>query len=194
MIDKTWKNEKIDKKANVLWAKEYRLINWFWIDIFARAIKENLWVVWWVTWTNNWTWTTGEPVPPIITTPQWQLWWHCLYFSWYWVDEKWRYLLTPNSWWNLGWLQKIREEWFSNDNRWMFNPWTIVDKINEEPMLFKKIKNWSSVYMVNEESKTRTMIVDMPTLLVFWWVFIEVDNLDWYKDAWTLVWTERIIN
>jgi len=110
------------------------------------------------------------------------------------MDDKGKYLLTPNSWWNLGWLQKLRENWFADDGRWIFNPWTIVDKPNDINMILKKIKWQSNIYLINEENKTKTMIIDMSTLSALGWSFTEVDNLNNYKDNWTMVFVERIIN
>lgn len=61
-------------------------------------------------------------------------------------------------------------------------------------MVFKKTKSESHIYMIDEVNKTKTMIIDMPTLNVFSAEVEEVDSLSYYADAGTLVWTERIIN
>jgi hypothetical protein len=60
-------------------------------------------------------------------------------------------------------------------------------------MIFKKQLGQSSIYLINEVNKTKTMIIDMETLTALNGNFTEGD-LSSYKDAGTLVWTERIIN
>jgi murein DD-endopeptidase MepM/ murein hydrolase activator NlpD len=66
--------------------------------------------------------------------------------------------------------------------------------LNKKNMTFKKIKGGSSIYLINETTKTRIMVVDMPTLVALSGEFDEVDNLSAYRDNGTLIWTERVIN
>jgi hypothetical protein len=61
-------------------------------------------------------------------------------------------------------------------------------------MILKKEKGSSAIYLINEDNKTKTMIVDMPTLDSLGGIFEEVDSLQMYSDKGTLIWTERIIN
>lgn len=133
MKDKTWKNPDIDNLAKVLGAKEYRTFlaaqN---MEMFAQAIRDNYGVVGGVEGANNGTWSSNEPQPPTGNAS----WAHCLYFGKYGVDEKGKYIATPNSWGTRNakdalhpddW-QKLRENWFSTT--FLFNPWTLVDKSN----------------------------------------------------------------
>lgn len=177
MIDKTWKTPIIDNAAKILQAKEYRLISGFGIDVFARAIKDNYGVVGGVVGTNNGTWLSLEPQPPLDTTPQSQTWGHCLYFCGFGIDEKGKYLLTPNSWGDLGGLQKIRENYFTNNNRWIFNPWTLVDKSNNNDMIFQKEVGKPAIYLIDLVKMTKTLIVDMPTFNAFDGQFAEVSRI-----------------
>lgn len=121
-----WKNEKIDKLAEIMQAKEYRVIvarnN---IDTFAKAIRDNKGVVSGVHGSNNGTWNKLEPKPPV--KPEWG---HCIFFGGYGRDSKGKYILTINSWGDRfsGKWQKIREDYFASGH--MFDAWTLVDKIN----------------------------------------------------------------
>jgi hypothetical protein len=166
------------------------------IDYFARAIKDGYGMVAGVEGNNNGTWTSQEPKPPLPETPQGQLWGHALYFGKFGIDENGKYIECLNSWGNIGnqgW-QKLRENWFANSNRWVFNPWVLVDKPNYKNMTFKKEKTGKDIYLVNEEKKTKIMIIDMSTLAALGEMFEEVDSLAGYADAGTLAWFERKIN
>jgi len=66
-------------------------------------------------------------------------------------------------------------------------------RLNNKDMIFKKDKNSSNIYLINEEHKTKTMVIDMPTLNAFYGEFEEADLSD-YTEHGTFVWTERIIN
>jgi len=133
MRDISWKNARIDDIARMLQAKEYRVItaadN---MNLFAMAIKNNHGVVGGLNGQNNNSWKTGEPKPPAKVE-----WAHCLYFGKFGIDELGKYIATPNSWGKRkkdalhpdGW-QKLREDYFKS--KFMFNPWTLVDKANYE--------------------------------------------------------------
>jgi hypothetical protein len=197
MMDKSWLTPEITEMAKILQAKEYRLITGMGIDYFARAIKDGFGMVAGIEGINNGTWFGEEPDPPTLTTPQNSLWGHALFFGKFGVDEKGKYIATPNSWGNRNpntW-QKFRENWFANDNRWVFNPWTLVDKSNNNFMItFKKLANEPHIWVCNEEKKTRCMMIDMPTLIFFQDSFETVANLDEYKVYGTMALFERVIN
>ena len=130
---KMWKTPEIDKLAQIFQAKEYRTFNAAQnMEMFAQAIRDNYGVVGGVNGTNNGTWNSFEPQPPTNKAD----WGHCLFFGKIGIDSKGKYIATPNSWGTRGltnqehadgW-QKFRENWFQS--RWMFNPWTLVDKSN----------------------------------------------------------------
>jgi len=130
MRELSWKNEEIDKIAKVLQAKEYRVIeardN---MDLFAMAIRDNYGVVGGVHVGNNGSWRTNEP------TPSDRINGHCIYYGKFGIDEKGKYIATPNSWGERkkdelhldGW-QKLRQDYFNK--LYQFNPWVMVDKPN----------------------------------------------------------------
>jgi hypothetical protein len=129
---KTWKTPAMNKIAEVLQAKEYRTFNAAQnMEMFAMAIRDNYGVVGGVSGTNNGTWRTFEPQPPTDRAD----WGHCLFFGKFGIDRIGKYIASPNSWGSIGtdsdhedgW-QKFRENWF--ESRWMFNPWTLLDKQN----------------------------------------------------------------
>lgn len=134
MCDKSWLNPKMIKLAQNLQAKEYRSMSGLGIDYFARAIKDNWGCVGGVAGQNNGTWNTNEPKPP-VSNPSW---YHCLYFGKFGVDEKGKYIATPNSWGTRNEIdplhpddwQKLREDYFKNRNQFIINPWTFIDKPN----------------------------------------------------------------
>lgn len=66
--------------------------------------------------------------------------------------------------------------------------------INKDNMTIKKEAGKASIYLINEEQKSKTMIVDMQTLASLGGNFEEVPSLSGYKDNGTLVFVERIIN
>ncbi len=66
--DNKWKNSEMDKKANILKAKEYRmLLGKYSMDDFARAIKNNKGVVTGLFVGNNKSWRTLDPTPSVRT-------------------------------------------------------------------------------------------------------------------------------
>lgn len=189
MRDKSWLTPEMTTLAKMLASKEYRLITGLGIDYFARAIKDGFGMVAGVEGTNNGTWLSAEPQPPLLTTPQKDIWGHALFFGKFGIDSKGKWIATPNSWRGAvkgdltinGW-QKIRESYFVNDNRWVFNPWTLLDKLNNKPMFtFKKLVGDKNIWICNEEKKTRCVLLDMPTLAFFKDTFEEVPSLDDYK-------------
>ena len=145
MIDKSWKTEEIDKLAKVLQAKDYKLITGIGIDIFANAIKDGHGALMGVMGTNNGTWTSEFPQPPTLETPQNALWGHALYAGKFKMINGKKYIGVINSWGNVGkdgW-QWLGEEWFADNGRWIFNPWTLIDKknINDNNMRLVKSSN-----------------------------------------------------
>jgi len=127
--DLSWKNEDLEKKASNYKGKEYRLIRTGSdMDIFAKAIRDNLGVVSGVVGSNNRTWRTEEPKPPKNGD---KLWRHSMYFGKYGTDEKGKFISCKNSWGdktgNKGW-QKLREDYFRSGN--VFDAWTVMDKPN----------------------------------------------------------------
>jgi len=150
MRELNWKNDKVDKIAEILKAKEYRKIRKanYSMDTFAQAIRDNYGVVGGVSGSQDGKWSSMEPKPPVNGID----WGHCIYFGKFGIDEKGKYISTPNSWGNRdsgslypdGW-QKLREDYFKKE--YMFNPWTLTDKPNSD--LSKKLK----VIIMNNEKK-----------------------------------------
>ena len=146
--DKKWKNSEMDRMAEILKAKDYRmLIGKHSMDDFARAIKGNKGVVTGLFVGNNKSWRTLEPTPSVRTGG------HAIYFGKFGTDKKGRYISTPNSWGTRkgtnelhpdGW-QKLRKEYFNSE--FIFNPWTLTDKPNDE------IKNKAYEIMIKNEKK-----------------------------------------
>jgi hypothetical protein len=122
--DKSWINEQINNAAKKLIAKEYRMVSDITMEIIAQGIRDNYGVVGGVSGANNGTWGTLEPRPGN------REWGHALYLGKAGIDEKGKYIATPNSWGDRfgGMWQKLRQDWFNNT--YMFNPWLIVDQPN----------------------------------------------------------------
>lgn len=161
MIDKSWITPEVVEMAKTLQAKSYYLIRGIGIDYFARAIKDGYGMVAGVEGTNNGTWTLREPQPPTSQTPQNQMWGHALYFGKFGVDEKGKYVECLNSWGNVGdngW-QKLRENWFVNEGRFIFNPWVLIDKPNNSKNNMKLVKSTDStnttVFLIDELGQRR---------------------------------------
>lgn len=136
MIDKSWETEALIEMASNLKAEDYYLVTGLGIDAFARAIKDGKGMVAGVEGNNNGTWSSNEPKRPADNTPQNDTWGHALFFGKFGIDEKGKYIATPNSWGTRNqkdklhpddW-QKLREDWFINSNRYMFNPWIAIPK------------------------------------------------------------------
>lgn len=135
MSDTSWATPEILSMAETLKAKEYRSINSISMDIFAMAIRDYGGMVAGVTGENNGTWSSNEPR---VTSGSKPTWGHALWFGKYGIDSKGKYISTPNSWGNRNDIdalhqddwQKIREEWFTNNGRWLFSPWVITPKDN----------------------------------------------------------------
>lgn len=159
MRDKTWRTKEIEEMAKILGAKEYRSIVSFYMDIFAQAIRDNHGIVAGVVGNNNGAWFTNEPQPPTLSTPQGEWWYHALYYGKFGVDDLGKYIASPNSWGTRtkdglhqdGW-QKYRENWFAENGKWLFSPWTIIDKpnftINNKDMITIKEIGKSAVYLL----------------------------------------------
>jgi len=156
-----WRNDDIDKVAKILAAKEYRTIeakdN---MDFFAKAIRDNHGVVGGVYGGNNSSWGTNEPKPP--TNPTWG---HAIYFGKAGIDSLGKYIATPNSWGTRskddlhkdGW-QKLREDYFNSGH--MFNPWTLIDKVNKlDPEIEKLMKEYEKKVIIEGEAPGRKGII-----------------------------------
>lgn len=149
MIDKSWITPEITRMAKILAAKDYRNVKSFGMDIFAQAIRDNGGIVAGVIGNNNGTWMSNDPKHPLPSTPQNELWQHALYFGKAGTDKLGRFIATPGSWGPRntdelhpdGW-QKLREDWFEENGRWLFSPWTLVNKPNN---LIIKNKNMAMI-------------------------------------------------
>ena len=142
MIDLSWKNERVDKYAKVLQAKEYRKINARDnMDLFAMAIRDNNGVVGGVLIGNNSSWRTENPTPSTRENG------HAVYYSAYGMDEKGKYIATINSWGKRpGFrLQKLRQDYFNK--LYQFDPWVLCDK----PNTFQATPNAQEILKANEK-------------------------------------------
>jgi hypothetical protein len=205
MIDKSWITPEIIEMAEVLQSKEYRLITGLGIDYFARAIKDGFGMVAGVEGTDNGTWRSTYPVPPTLDTHQNKLWGHAIFCGKFRIKDGKKQIGFLNSWGKIagenGW-QWLGEEWFANDNRFIFNPWVLIDRPNNliNNMVFLKEKNSPNIYAINEEQKLKMLIVDMDSLVALGRItglgidFKEVDSLDGYADFGTSVWVDRTIS
>ena len=157
MFDKSWLTPQLTAMAKMLEAKDAYLVRGIGIDYFARAIKDGFGMVAGVEGCNNGTWYTKEPQPPIADNQK--NWKHALYFGKFGVDSKGKWVSTPNSWGargvdpndvdDDGW-QKFRENWFVNENRWLMNPWVLLDKKNNED---EKIINTINMTMIKKQGE-----------------------------------------
>jgi len=122
--DISWKSDQISGVAKKLSAKEFRMVMDINMEIIAQGIRDNYGVVGGIEGANNGSWNTIEPKPGN------KEWGHALYFGKAGIDEKGKYIATPNSWGDRfnGQWQKLREEWFVNE--YMFNPWLLIDQPN----------------------------------------------------------------
>lgn len=158
MIDKSWITPEIIKIAKVLQAKRYYSIKGVGIDIFAKAIKDGNGIVAGVEGTNNGTWNSIFPTPPTLKTPQKDLWGHAIYFGKFRIKDGKKQVGFLNSWGNIGengW-QWLGEEWFDNSNRFIFNPWVLIDKKNKK-------ENMSNVKII-KDSESSSVGVWIPAL------------------------------
>ena len=139
--DLLWKTPEMDKLAKILQAKEYRrIIASTNMELFAKAIRDNHGAVSGLNGENNGTWRSLEPKPPINVK-----WGHLIYFGKYGIDKLGKYIATPNSWGERdadelhpdSW-QKLRQDYF--DSGHMFNPWTLMDKINNNQEVMTNVK------------------------------------------------------
>lgn len=140
MRELDWKNPISDRLAKTLQAKEYRKIdakdN---MDLYAMAIRDNHGVVGGLYGGGDGKWNTNEPTPGKLE------WGHCIFFGKFGTDELGKWIATPNSWGERGtddlhpdgW-QKLREDYFNSE--YQFNPWTLVDKPNIDPMKLEENK------------------------------------------------------
>ena len=152
ITDSSWKNNKMDKLAEVLQAKEYRTISASKsMELFAQAIRDNYGVVGGVYGSNNGSWNTNEPKPPANGQDRWG---HAIYFGKFGEDSLGKYIATPNSWGVRNQIdtlhrddwQKLRKDYFSSGS--MFNPWTLTDKPNKVETISPETKE---VMLKNEK-------------------------------------------
>ena len=128
--DISWKNKEIDKAAGMLKAKEYRTIDNISMDSVAMAIRDGCGCIIGLYVGNNGSWRTNDPTPSTRTGG------HAIYVGKFGVDERGKYIATPNSWGERSadglhpdrW-QKLREDYFNKT--FMFSPWVILDAPNE---------------------------------------------------------------
>lgn len=150
MIDKSWFNEEVKEIMALLKTKDYFNITTFTIDGFAKAIRDGKGMVAGVEGTNNGTWMSREPKPPVDSIQ----WGHAIYFIGYGIDEKGKYIEILNSWGEACGIkgkQKLREEWFlksTNERNYLFSPWILIDKdknMSNDTAKILKDKNSSAV-------------------------------------------------
>jgi hypothetical protein len=151
MTDKSWLNDDIKEIMTLLKSTEYWRVSNFTIDGFAKAIRDGYGMVSGITGTNNGTWMTEYPKPPLNTTPQNKLWGHALYFGKFRIKNGKKEVGVLNSWGedcgDKGW-QWLGEEWFTENGDWVFTPWMITINFNnmiKEGARVLKDKNSSAV-------------------------------------------------
>lgn len=203
MMDKTWLTPAIATMAKILQSKEYRLVTSNGIDAFARAIKDGHGVVLGVTGINNGTWTSTYPMPPKLTDPQGQMWGHAIFAGRFRINNGKKEIGVLNSWGNIGenntgW-QWLGEEWFADEGRWIFNPWVLIDKPNNEVnnnnnMILKKEIGKPDIWLIIEKNKTKINITDMPSFTALQENFTEVPSLSGYAENGSIIWLDRKIN
>jgi len=156
MKDISWKDETDNQVAVKLKAKEYRMIADINMEIIAQGIKDYYGVVGGVLGANNNSWNTLEPIPGA------KQWGHALFFGKAGIDEKGKYISTPNSWGDRfgGKWQKLRSEWFINE--FMFNPWLLIDQVNPNTMtqeIIDLIKTMDKGMLIENEAPGRKGII-----------------------------------
>lgn len=162
MRDLSWKNERVDKLAKTYQAKRYAVIgardN---MDLFARAIRDNHGVVGGVYVGNNGSWRTNEPTPSNRTGG------HCIYYGKFGIDEKGKYIASPNEWGTSrgkdalhpdGW-QKLRKDYFNG--LYQFNPWLVIDAPNPitNPNIIAILKEYEHKFVIEGEGPGRKGLV-----------------------------------
>lgn len=164
MKEKIWKTPEITELADIFKAKEYRTFSAAQnMELFAQAIKDNHGVVGGVEGSNNGTWKSNEPKPPVNKGE----WGHCLYWGKFGIDSKGKFIATPNSWGLRekdslhpdGW-QKLREDWF--ESTFMFNPWTLTDKPNQAQVSMEALKitkDFEKKFIIEGEGAGRKGVV-----------------------------------
>lgn len=143
MTDKSWFTEEVKKEMAKLQTHDYYRVSTMTIDGFAKAIRDGNGMVFGVTGNNNGTWFSVRPVPPTLNTPQNQQWGHAIFGGKFRLNNGKKEIGFLNSWGEAcgdkGW-QWLGEEWFADDGRWIFNPWILIDKINNNNMSNDKVK------------------------------------------------------
>ena len=92
MRDLSWKDDEKDKLAKILQAKSYYVVSQINMDIIAMAIRDGHGTVGGVYVGEGGSWRTNEPVPSVRTGGHW------LYFGKFGIDERGKFISTPNSW------------------------------------------------------------------------------------------------
>ena len=188
MEDTSWITPQLITMAKNLQTQSVATVNSTDMDTWACAIRDNNGIVAGVTGTNNGTWNSLEPTPPTDTTPQNSLWGHCLYFGKAGVDSKGKYISTPNSWGSRGkddlhpdgW-QKLRQSWFDENGKWLFNAWTLINKVNK-PTMAKLLKDTKSpacgfwIPAVNEQE-----LINQAKLNGYTLPLNAIGGIDWQK-------------
>ena len=149
-----WKNDQITQIAKKLKCKEFRMVQDITMDIIAQGIRDNFGVVGGVMGANNGSWNTLEPIPGA------REWGHALFFGKAGVDEKGKYIATPNSWGDRfgGQWQKLRANWFTND--YMFNPWLLIDQPNSvSPEILAIVSQYDKGLIIENEAPGRKGII-----------------------------------
>lgn len=129
--DKSWMNNILTKKAKYYANSDCYRIDGLGIDIFAKALEIGKGYLMGVSGCNNGTWYSKFPKPPTTETPQNEIWGHAVCaVAAVKIDGK-KYIKIKNSWGNIGenGYQYLGEEWFSDNGRWIFNPWVFCPKI-----------------------------------------------------------------
>ena len=143
LTDKSWFNDEIKDIMALLKVSDYYRVTDFSMDGFAKAIRDGYGMVAGVNGTNNGTWHSAEPKPP---ETQAGIWGHAMFFGRFGTDDKGRYVEALNSWGNIGrdgW-QKLREEWFTENGEWIFNPWILTNNTNNMNEAIKVLKDANS--------------------------------------------------
>jgi hypothetical protein len=154
MRDKTWKDNQDDILAQRLKAKEFRMVADITMEIIAQGIRDNHGVVGGVNGANNGSWNSLEPIPGK------KEWGHALFFGKAGIDNKGKYIATPNSWGDRfgGQWQKLRAEWFTNE--YMFNPWLLIDQVNTvSAEIIQLMKDNNKGMLIENEAPGRKGII-----------------------------------
>lgn len=132
MRDKSWMNETLTSKAKYFMNSDAYRVDLFGMDDFAKAIQTGKGCLMGIIGCNNGTWYSKFPKPPTDNTPQNQLWSHAIVgVAAVKIDGK-NYIKIKQAWGpkvgDQGY-QYLGGEWFTEDGKWIFNPWVFCPKI-----------------------------------------------------------------